>query len=129
MKKLLIIPLLFAFYVGMAQFNSSSIIGKPIRVDNLLVAQKDFPKQMNWYDAKKACEALGNGWRLPTEEELNIFKKRKVKISGFENEYYWSSTENSFNDDMAWCVGFYSGGANSFYKDTFESKVRAVKDL
>ena len=129
MKKFLIIPLLFTFYMGMAQINSSSIIGKPMRVDNILVAQKDFPKQMNWYDANKACTALGNGWRLPTEEELNTLNKSKVKISGFSNEYYWSSTENSSNADMAWCVGFYSGGRSSFYKDTFESKVRAVKDL
>ncbi len=59
MKKLLIIPMLFACYMCIGQTDSASIIGKPVIVGNLVIAQNDFPKQMLWEDAKKACEALG----------------------------------------------------------------------
>ena len=62
MKKFLIIPMLFAFYMSMGQsVDSASIIGKSIIIGNLVVAQNDFPKVMNWNDAKLACAALGKG--------------------------------------------------------------------
>ncbi len=124
MKNLLIIPLLFAFYVGMAQFNSSSIIGKPIRVDNLLVAQKDFPDNMNWDDAKKACTELGNGWRLPNLLELRTLFENKKKIGGFDY-YYWSSEEHDNNYAL---VSGGGGNVNRLPK-TFTHKVRAVKSF
>ena len=55
MKKFLIIPMLFAFYMSMGQsVDSASIIGKSIIIGNLVVAQNDFPKVMNWNDAKLA---------------------------------------------------------------------------
>ena len=102
MKNFLIIPLLFACYMGMAQINSSSIIGKPIRVGNLLVAQNDFPEKLEWPDAKKACSALGKGWRLPTKDELNLLYKNKEKIGGFAKiGYYWSSTESTKVNDKS----------------------------
>jgi len=84
MKKLLIIPMLFMCSMVIGQtYNSDSIIGKPIRIRNLEVAQNDFPKEMTWYDAKKACTDLGNGWRLPTKDELNLLYINKDKIGGF----------------------------------------------
>ena len=53
-------------------YNSDSIIGKPIKIGKLEVAQNDFPKTMFWNDAVKACTDLGKGWRLPTKDELNL---------------------------------------------------------
>jgi hypothetical protein len=47
---------------------------------------------MNWNDAEKACEILGDGWRLPTIEQLNILYQNKVAIGGFASDFYWSST-------------------------------------
>ena len=37
---------------------------------------------MNWQDAKKACEDLGSGWRLPSKGELLILYKNMDKIWG-----------------------------------------------
>ena len=108
----------------MTQINSSSIIGKPIRVGNLLVAQFDFPKNMNWDDAKKGCETLGNGWRLPTKDELNILYQKKEKIGGFKVTFYWSSTEVASN--VAWLQGFGSGVQHGNVKSE-ELFVRAVR--
>jgi len=90
MKKLLIIPMLFMCSMVIGQ--SKKIIGKPIKIENLEVAQNDFPKVMTWYEAKKACYALGSRWRLPTKDELDILYKNK--IGGFADGYYWSSTKN-----------------------------------
>ena len=64
---------------------------KPI-IANLEVYANDFPEKMNWDDAAKACNNLGEGWRLPTKEELNKLFKEKDNIGGFESEFYWSST-------------------------------------
>ena len=84
------------------------IIGKSIKIGNLEVAQNDFPNTMNWEDAKKACENLGRGWRLPTKEELNTLYLNKDKIGGFADLYYWSSTENANLNawDQDFVIGF-----------------------
>ena len=52
------------------------------------IAKKDFPNQMSWYDAKKACADLGNGWRLPTKDEVILIYENKDKIGGFAVIYY-----------------------------------------
>ena len=96
--------------------SSNPIIGNTIKIENIEVAEKDFPKNMNWEDAKKACESLGNGWRLPTKEELNTLYQNRDKIGGFADVYYWSSSE--LNVGIAWLQSFgnggqYSGGKNN----------------
>ena len=73
--------------------NKFSVIGNPIRIGNLEVAQNDFPNRMKWDDAKKACSDLGDGWRLPTINELNILYKNKKIIGKYLKDGYWSSTE------------------------------------
>ncbi len=71
--------------------NSSSSYST-VKIGNLEVMTKDLG-EMNWDEAMKACAALGDGWRLPTKEELNVLYQNKDKIGGFDNNYYWSSTE------------------------------------
>ena len=114
---------------------SASIIGKPIRIGRLEIAQHDFPEYKNWVDSKKACADLGNGWRLPTKDELNLMYKNKDKIGGFanyhSNNYYWSSTEYDYN--YAWFFSFDLGSA--YYDDYSEGSklttyyVRAVRSF
>ncbi len=64
----------------------SSIIGKPYKIAlyGYEIAEHDFEDEMIWYDAIKACEALGDGWHLPTIDELNMLYKnyRKFEIVG-----------------------------------------------
>ena len=81
-------------------FDGHQIIGKPFIIEHLEIAQFDFPQQLNWEDAKKACHNLGAGWRLPTKVELNILFQNKKKIGGFDGKYYWSSSE--INGNFAW---------------------------
>ncbi len=105
---------------------SSEIIGKTFKIGKLEVAQFDFPKRLIWNDAKKACTGLGNGWRLPTKDELNLLYINKDKIGGFDGNYYWSSTDGGFND--AWEQSFGSGTQGNFRK-TLDLYVRAVRDF
>ena len=70
---------------------------------------------MNWPDAKKACRALGNGWRLPTKGELNTLYKNRIKIGGFEDGAYWSSTEGEL--DYVWLHKFAIGIPDYFTND------------
>jgi hypothetical protein len=122
---------------------SASIIGKPIRIGNIEVAQNDFPAPMNWYDAKKACADLGNGWRLPTIEELTNIYLNKHKIGVFASDglhginridqsrcflkcFYWSSTEE--HNGNALCQHFNSISLLSCFKDN-TYYVRAVRSF
>ena len=62
-------------------------------------------------DAERACESLGDGWRLPTKDELNILFKGKDVIGGFKDGPYWSSTEGVAAGDLqsTWWQNFWTG--------------------
>lgn len=80
----------------------------------------------NWEDAKKVCEDLGDGWRLPTREELHVMFLNKDTIGGFAVAYYWSSSE--YDGNYAWHQNFNSGGQNDNFKNN-ANYVRAVRAL
>ena len=110
------------------------IIGKSIKIGNLEVAEKDFPNTMTWDDAKKACKVLGDGWRLPTIDELNTLYINKDKFGGFADKYCWSSTEYTnptdiiYSNNWAWVKYFVNGKHFTSYNDkNSECLVRAVR--
>jgi uncharacterized protein (TIGR02145 family) len=107
------------------------IIGKPIQLDGFMVAEFDIPSdfylesRINLEDAKKACEKLGKGWRLPTIEDLNLIYQTRNKISGFDTDrFYWSSTDVPTNENgkinnakKAWQQRFRDGLQRLWDKD------------
>jgi hypothetical protein len=125
MKKLLIIPMLFACYMSIGQTDSASIIGKSIIIGNLVIAQNNFPERMSWFDGQSDCEALGKGWRLPTKDELKILFQNRYKI-GCSTTSYWSSTE--FNVENAWWQ-FFLNGSQEYSSKWIYQNVRAVRTL
>ncbi|WP_297514200.1 retroviral-like aspartic protease family protein [Flavobacterium sp.] len=108
--------------------SNSEIIGESKFVGDLEIAEFDFPKQMMWDEAKKKCELLGKGWRLPTKKELNILYQNKNNIGGFEQKGYWSYTK--FDNGRRYVVNFDDGvqGIPKIDK-TYLFKVRAVRTL
>jgi len=95
------------------------------RIGTIFVGLKDLGR-MEWNDAMAACEALGDGWRLPDKDELNLLYQNKEAIGGFANSSYWSSTE----DGSAHARGqnFDDGGQISGNKTNTYS-VRAVRAI
>jgi hypothetical protein len=106
------------------------IITSPITGEKLQVALQDLD-EMNWKDANEACANLGNGWRLPTKEELLVMRK-ELHLKGRGNFcgdcLYWSSTK--YSDYSAWFVNFANGYTDGSLKSFYGSiRVRAVRAL
>ena len=101
-------------------------ITNPITGDELQVANQDFSDQMTWEEAKRACNELGSGWRLPNKQELlEIYEKLHEKGQGnFKAAGYWSSTE--YDGSFAWNFIFFSGTAFNLPKNS-TYYVRAVR--
>jgi hypothetical protein len=102
----------------------NAIIGSSIILGKLEVSQYDFPIKMNHNDAKKACTDLGEGWRLPTKEELNYLFLNRDGITGFTNNNYWSIATN--NGSGAWSQNFSNGFQNLIF-NIYTYSIRAVR--
>ena len=109
---------------------------KTVKIGDLEVMTEDAVLKWNdWNSAVEGLEAIGDGWRLPTKDELNILYQNKDKIGGFEVEpggnYYWSSKEEYADwaeDGLAWYQEFGSGEQKSVSK-LDGCNVRAVRSI
>ena len=104
---------------------NDKIIGEPIRIGKLEVAQFDFPKYMFRDNAVSACKALGSGWRLPIKNELNFLFKNKDKIGGFAPERYWN--RNMTQEFFEHFQDFSNGIEDSCFRFGRLCNVRAVR--
>ncbi len=89
---------------------------------------------MPWKNAAKIHEQLGEGWRLPTFDELRIMYQaigQGATNSGeFADELYWSATE--YDDYQARLLRFWDGNTSYHYNKNVEHrkfKVRAIRDF
>jgi hypothetical protein len=101
-------------------------------VGNLEIAMNDFPETMDWFDARNECTTFGEGWRLPTKNELNIMYENKDKIGGFGGKYYWGCTEkdNFSNLASSWVRSFINDEEGEGDPENhFYINVRAVKEI
>lgn len=100
----------------------------PITGTELEVANQDFSEEMTWKDAKRACDEFGNGWRLPTMDELIVmYEQLHEKGQGnFKDDDYWSSDVFYGND--AHTLDFGSGD-NSIVPEGYTVNVRAIRNL
>jgi hypothetical protein len=96
-----------------------------MRIGNIEISDKRF-KDITFKSAKKACVILGDGWRLPTKEELNLMWLNRESTGGFAAASYWSSS--CYNNNFAWFQHFYNGLQNFDFKLT-TNYVRAVRSL
>lgn len=90
------------------------------------IANEDAPNMMTWTEAQKYAKSLGEGWRLPSREELNEMCNNKELIGGFASGYYWSSSEDggcylTWTQHFGKCYQSYDGKANFL-------RVRVVRD-
>ena len=104
---------------------TKEMIGENIKIGELEVLTRDVGK-FSWDEAVKACIALGDGWRLPTKDELNMLYENNEKIGGFSNVNYWSGKEG--DDENAWRQNFHNATQVSTSK-SFANYVRAVRTI
>ena len=92
----------------------------------LVAAKADFLEEMNWEDAKSACESLvsNSDWFLPNKEQLNQLYNKRSAVGGFSDYYYWSSSEPGAN--LAWYQLFGRGYQYATSKYNY-LRVRAVR--
>jgi hypothetical protein len=65
---------------------------------------KTIETYMTWSVANRYCDSLGDGWRLPTKDELiDMFNNNGDK---FGNYGCWG---DRFNSEYSWSVGFKTG--------------------
>ena len=89
---------------------------KTFKVGNLEVMTEDLAEMMNWDQAKQACAAFGDGWRLPTKDELNVLYENKDNIGGFYPNYYWSITIGEENQLSIYpWVQYFNASGNQFF--------------
>ena len=115
MKTLLTLLFMLSFFV----FSQKSVIKKTYNLNGLEIAQFDFLDPMTYDEAARACSKLGEGWRLPTKEEMEEIYENKDMLGGFispiyvsdnskfstdNNVYYWSSS--SYESEYVWVIGF-----------------------
>ena len=112
-------------YIESKFYSAKEIIGVPIKIGNLLVAQNDFP-EVGSIEASSICQKLGSGWRLPSIDELKLIYRltQKNNIGIFStNESYWSSSTILYNIYLD-----FSSGEESWGKVVDRlPKTRAVK--
>ena len=82
--------------------------------------------QYSWNYAKIVCAELGDGWRLPTREELHLMWLNKDSIGGFAAAYYWSSSE--YSNSLSWNQ-FFNYGNQYHSNKNYTYYVRAVRAL
>jgi hypothetical protein len=115
--------------------DAKEIIGKPVKIGNLLVAENDFPKEIGSYEAIKVCKKLGNGWRLPSIDELKLIYKSALKnnLANFSmKRYYWSGTHYTLKIPPPLISLDFSSGEEDWsdiYDPNNFPKTRAVKSV
>jgi hypothetical protein len=114
--------LFFIYFQGFSQIETVKL--KEIGLEVMKTDLDDMT--MKWYEAKSACEKLGNGWRLPTKKELENLYQLRNKIGGFKPSAYWSSSEYG---NVAWTFYFNYGTAYGNLGKDNEDYARAVRTL
>lgn len=79
-------------------------------------------ENVTYADAEKAVAALGEGWRLPTRQELESILDLSrhnpaidtEKFPDTKSKYYWTSTPCAWNTSAVWVVGFYGGSVRGY---------------
>ena len=119
-----------------AQWSTENFITGATNVDDGSVNMTKIKAIYGWeskYPAFKWCADLGDGWYLPSYNEVKAIYNQKNALNStvladgllkFSAGYYWSSTE--CNDGSAYLANFSSGIVDCYYKFYNFKQVRAI---
>jgi hypothetical protein len=82
--------------------------------------------EMYWSEAINLSEKKGDGWFLPSVEQLAKLHENANYVPNLTNSYYWSST--NYDSYKSWAIDF-SSGARDGYEKTHIMNVRLIKSF
>ncbi len=101
---------------------------RTVKIGNLEWQAEVPDRKFTWEQAKEYAASLGEGWRLPTVQELiSLWDYDKDCCPAFPDTpktWFWSSSP--YGDSYAWYVYFDDGGVGSNLRDG-EGSVRCVR--
>lgn len=74
----------------------------PIKLGKIEISSNDWPEMLDWEDTNELISEIGDGWRLPTEEEALYFidLSRNLELGEFDRygnndrRGYWTQSED-----------------------------------
>lgn len=102
----------------------------------LLWQQTATATMYTWLGAQSYCGELGEGWRLPSLEELESIIDEQTSateqidavFAGTSGNYYWTLSPYVATPGYVWVVGFATGGDAHESDPTSANAVRCVND-
>lgn len=108
----------------------------------MLMSVNELQSNSNWAGSNKWCEDYGEGWRMPTIDDLtrihvyfdrvnlSLGEMGYTQLSTQPNNYYWSST-NYYMSNNYIKMRLFDGAENKWSGDSYSpgSYVRAVKNV
>lgn len=102
---------------------------------NIEIFDRDLIK-MKWVKALDHAIRIGDGWRLPTIEEMCIIKSIKdigaignfPNYQGYIDYYYWTSKEAETSANYSYCFEIRYGEISTIKKSS-ELRSRYVRDI
>ena len=89
-----------------------------IRIGNIEVFSKDL-EISNYYLARQRISNLGEGWRLPTEDELHLMYNNQDKIGGL-------TTTRAYSDDSQ-VISYLGGSTENTFCELYTENILAAK--
>ncbi len=80
---------------------------------------------MNWFDANNICPKIGEGWRLPTLNELNLIKSQ-INFSSSEMSLWTSTYFSNYKDTSLASILNWSNGVVNNRQGTSRSNMYNV---
>jgi hypothetical protein len=113
-------------------FTSTDVIGNPIKIGNLEVAERDLTElngaDLKLVNANRLAKKMGKGWRLPTRDELTEMYKNVNSLPNIKKNAFYMSSE-TFGSKFVWIQNFGTGKQEYFTSGGQAYSVRLVKTI
>jgi hypothetical protein len=113
-------------------FTPANVIGNPIKIGNIEVAERDLTElngaDLKLVQANSLAKKMGKGWRVPTREELTEMYKNVNSLPNIKKNTFYMSSE-TFGSKAVWVQSFATGKQEYFTDGGQAYSVRLVKTI
>jgi hypothetical protein len=72
-------------------------------------------KDVTWEEAMDYAKELGEGWRIPSKQELQIIEASPRSKEFATEGFFWASSLYAHDTNYAWTISFSSGYVSSVH--------------